>query len=239
MSAAHPSMSQYEFSSAQAAAMAGPRNVEAYFAEHPEVYTAHGSSNKQPHGTNSQELASVAAAERHMWNPNAHIGLDCSAANMHAARPDGQSSVGSACHVSNPGFEAAMREMNGDYKVGGPGAQEVVRAEWELLYHPSRYVDVNGVAMAPPDASFGPDLMGAPADNSMECVAGESTAYCTLNMNPLPSNVQSSFWDGHYLDSAPVQGCGQLNSEESTTSACAASVHSRKGMKQSKTKELM
>ena len=164
------------------------------------------------------------------------LGVDCGRANESAARPNlssVQSAGGGACFPMSTSAQRASKQLDASYNSYAPSAEQVVLAEGDIRYAPSRFVDQNNYITPPvSDLSFQPRLMGTRDTVASGCyntnidqTVGNSTA-CAIMDDPLPyfrssdprtsygvDEPHSTYWSSLDEGDLMPNGCQQMDGD--------------------------
>jgi hypothetical protein len=229
------STSEYQFTSQQSNMLSAPI-VGQYFAEQDMVYTTDNASTKAHFGLSSHDQQSYDAANYYLFNPAMELGVDCGRTNESAARPNlssVQSAGGGACFPMSMSAQRASKQLDASYNSYAPSAEQVVLAEGDIRYAPSRFVDQNNYITPPvSDLSFQPRLMGTRDTVASGCyntnidqTVGNSTA-CAIMDDPLPyfrssdprtsygvDEPHSAYWSSLDEGDLMPNGCQQMDGD--------------------------
>ena len=220
------STSMYQFSPTQANVIGAPVGAS-MFGEIDQVYERDNASTKAHFGTSTIDAISYDAANWQFYNPVMALGVDCGRINVAAGRPDlAVATSGSACYPASISQQTASKQMDAAYNSYGPSAEQVVLAEGDIRYAPSRFADLNnysGPSLS--DDSFQPRLMGtrdvAPAGCSttmLEQSQGNMSS-CALSDDPLPYPSNTDPRVGYGVDSPHTQFWTPIDQVGSSASA--------------------
>ena len=239
MSSLGSNTSAYQFSESQANVIVAPVGAN-MFGEIDQVYTRDNASTKSHYGTSTVDAISYDAANRQFFNDTMQLGVDCGRLNTAAGRPNGGVG-GSACYPASISAQRASKQMNAAFNSYGPSAEQIVLAQGDVRYAPSRYADQNNY-MGPSisDDSFQPRLMGtrdvAPSGCSSSLIDQTlgNMSSCALADDPLPypSNTdprvgygvdspQTDYWSPlDMAGSSAMAGCATMTGDDSSASMC-------------------
>lgn len=237
------STSEYQFTPAQSNMLSAPV-VGQYFAEQDMVYTTDNASTKAQFGLSSHDQQSYDAANYYMFNPTLELGVDCGRTNEAAGRPNldlVSSAGGGACYPMSTSAQRASKQLDASFNSYAPSAEQVVLAEGDIRYAPSRFVDQNNyVSPSMSDLSYQPRLMGTRdaaqsgcSSTSIDQTIGNSTQ-CALQDDPLPyfrssdprtlygvDEPHSEYWASLDQGGMVGTGCSQLSNDYTLdTSVC-------------------
>ncbi len=229
------STSEYQFTPSQSNMLSAPI-VGQYFAEQDMVYTTDNASTKAHFGLSSNDQQSYDAANYWMFNPSLELGVDCGRTNEAAGRPNlsgVNSSGGGACYPMSTSAQRASMQLDANFNSYGPSAEQVVLAEGDIRYAPSRFVDQNNyVSPSVSDFTYQPRLMGTRdtvgsgcSNTAIDQTVGNSSM-CALSDDPLPyfrssdprtlygvDEPHSSYWSAIDAGGLVAQGCGQMSQD--------------------------
>ena len=229
------STSEYQFTPSQSNMLSAPI-VGQYFAEQDMVYTTDNASTKAHFGLSSNDQQSYDAANYWMFNPSLELGVDCGRTNEAAGRPNlsgVNSSGGGACYPMSTSAQRASMQLDANFNSYGPSAEQVVLAEGDIRYAPSRFVDQNNyVSPSVSDFTYQPRLMGTRdsvgsgcSNTAIDQTVGNSSM-CALSDDPLPyfrssdprtlygvDEPHSSYWSSIDAGGLVAQGCGQMSQD--------------------------
>ncbi len=237
------STSEYQFTPSQSNMLSAPI-VGQYFAEQDMVYTTDNASTKAHFGLSSNDQQSYDAANYWMFNPSLELGVDCGRTNEAAGRPNlsgVNNSGGGACYPMSTSAQRASMQLDANFNSYGPSAEQVVLAEGDIRYAPSRFVDQNNyVSPSVSDFTYQPRLMGTRdsvgsgcSSTAIDQTVGNSSM-CALADDPLPyfrssdprtlygvDEPHSSYWSSIDAGGLVAQGCGQMSQDYALdTSMC-------------------
>ena len=149
MSSLGSSTSTYNFSDSQANIIGAPVGAN-MFGEIDQVFSRDNASTKAHYGTSTTDAISYDAANRQFFNDTMELGVDCGRLNMAAGRPD---VAGGRCYPPSISAQRASKQMNASYNSYGPSAEQIVLAEGDIRYAPSRFADQNNYKWS---VHFGP-----------------------------------------------------------------------------------
>ena len=219
MSSLGSTTSTYQFSDSQANVIGAPVGAN-MFGEIDQVFTRDNASTKAHYGTSTVDATSYDAANRQFFNDTMELGVDCGRVNTAAGRPD---VAGGGCYPVSIQAQRASKEMDPSYNAYGPSAEQIVLAQGDILYAPSRFADQNNYSgPSISDDSFQPRLMGtrdvAPSGCSTsmidQTVGNVST--CSLADDPLPYPSETDPRVGYGVDSphtefwTPIEDAGGM-----------------------------
>ena len=209
MSSIASTVSMYNFTPSQANVLGAPVS-SSMFGEIDQVYTRDNASTKAHFGLSTPDSMSYDAANYYFFNETLSLGVDCGRVNAAGGRPDltVATTGGSACYLPSISAQKAAKAINPNYNSFSASAEELVLAEGDIRYAPSRFADqnnYNGSSIS--DASFQPRLMGtrdaAPSGctstNLDQSLGGLSS--CSLADNPLPYPFNTDPRVGYDVDS--------------------------------------
>lgn len=208
------------------------------FGEIDQVFSRDNASTKAHYGTSTTDAISYDAANRQFFNDTMELGVDCGRLNMAAGRPD---VAGGRCYPPSISAQRASKQMNASYNSYGPSAEQVVLAEGDIRYAPSRFADQNNY-MGPSisDQSFQPRLMGtrdvAPrgcASSNIDQTFGNVSS-CGLADDPLPypdstdprvgygvDSPHTDYWSPlDQAGSSAMAGCQVMGGDDLSSSMC-------------------
>jgi hypothetical protein len=230
----------YQFTPSQANVVGAPVGAT-MFGEIDQVFSRDNASTKAHFGTSTRDAISYDAANRQFFNDTLELGVDCGRLNSAAGRPDlGSAAGGSACYPASMSAQRAAKQMDANYNAYGPTAEQIVLAEGDVRYAPSRFADqnnYNGPSIS--DDSFQPRLMGsrdvAPsgcATSLIEQTYG-NTSSCSLADDPLPypdatdprkgygvDSPHTDYWSPLELAGAAPEGCELTSGDAGSLSLC-------------------
>lgn len=241
MSSLGSTTSMYEFSASQANVIGAPVGAS-MFGEIDQIYSRDNASTKAHFGTSTTDAISYDAANRQFFNDTMALGVDCGRLNVAAGRPNlSVTTGGSACYPASISQQVASRQMDSAYNSYGPSAEQVVLAQGDIRYAPSRFADLNNYSgPSISDDSFQPRLMGtrdaAPSGCSttmLEQSQGGMSS-CSLADNPLPypsttdprvgygsDSPHTQYWSPiDMAGSAAAAGCSVMNNDSMSSSVC-------------------
>ncbi len=230
----------YQFTPSQANVVGAPVGAN-MFGEIDQVYSRDNASTKAHYGTSTVDAISYDAANRQFFNDTLELGVDCGRINSAAGRPNlGLTTGGSACYPASISAQRAAKQMDSSYNSYGPTAEQVVLAQGDIRYAPSRYADqnnYNGPSIS--DDSYQPRLMGtrdvAPSGCSTSLIDQTfgNTSSCALADDPLPypmvtdprmgygvDSPHTQYWSPMELAGATPQGCAVMSGDDGSSSAC-------------------
>ena len=238
------SLSEYQFSPLQSNALSAPQFGQ-NFGDITQVFTRENASTNAKWGGNTRESQQFDSASYYMFNPTLHQGVDCGRVNTAAGRPNLTSIDavgGSACYNASISSEAAAKSLDPAYNSYAPSAVQVILAEGDVRYAPSRFADqMNYLSPSLSDNTFQPRLMGTRDTVGSGCYStqidqtvGNSTS-CALRDDPLPylsssdprtaygvDEPHSQYWAAMNLGGVQPQGCEQISNDyQYHTSMCA------------------
>ena len=149
----------YHLTPAQANVLGAPVGAN-MFAEMDKVYSRDNASAKAQYGTSTVDAMNYDAANRQFFNDTLALGVDCGRLNASAGRPNVGFS-GSACYAPSQAVQRAAKAADSAYNSYGPTADQIVLAQGDVRYAPSRFAapnNYNGVSIN--DGSYQPRLMG-------------------------------------------------------------------------------
>lgn len=219
MSSLGSNTSTYQFSDSQANVIGAPVGAN-MFGEIDQVFSRDNASTKAHYGTSTVDAISYDAANRQFFNDTMELGVDCGRINTAAGRPD---VAGGGCYPASISAQKASKEMDPAYNSYGPSAEQIVLAQGDVRYAPSRFADQNNF-MGPSisDDSFQPRLMGtrdvAPsgcATSMIDQTLGNISS-CALADDPLPYPSETDPRVGYGVDSphteywTPLEDVGSM-----------------------------
>jgi hypothetical protein len=237
MSSLGSSTSTYNFSESQANIIGAPVGAN-MFGEIDQVFSRDNASTKAHYGTSTTDAISYDAANRQFFNDTMELGVDCGRLNMAAGRPD---VAGGRCYPPSISAQRASKQMNPTYNSYGPSAEQIVLAEGDIRYAPSRFADQNNY-MGPSisDDSFQPRLMGtrdlAPTGCSTSTIDQTigNISSCALADDPLPypdstdprvgygvDSPHTDYWSPiDMAGSSAMAGCQVMMGDDASASMC-------------------
>jgi len=237
MSSLGSTTSAYQFTPSQANVIGAPVGAN-MFGEIDQVYSRDNASTKAHYGTSTVDAISYDAANRQFFNDTMELGVDCGRINTAAGRPD---VAGGACYPASIAAQRASKQMDPAFNSYGPSAEQVVLAQGDVRYAPSRFADQNNY-MGPSisDDSFQPRLMGtrdvAPSGCSTSLIdqTTGNISSCALADDPLPYPSNTDPRTGYGVDSphteywSPIDmagssamaGCQVMTGDDMAASVC-------------------
>ena len=234
-------LSTYNFSPEQTNLLSAPASSGANFGDINMVYSRNNATSQGSFGLSTREEESFDAANYQMFNPTLSLGVDCSALNSSAGRPNQDQLGVSACYPASPSAQKAAFQLDARYNTSGPSASQIVLAQGDILYAPSRFADQNNyISPEMSDYTFQPRLMGTRDNVSPGCVStgyGESignSEYCALQGDlSLPYNVssdprtmygvdepRSGYWESLVLGGGEPKGCFPMQFDQTQQYMC-------------------
>lgn len=230
----------YQFTPGQSNVMGAPVG-STMFGEIEQVYSRDNASTKAHFGTSSKDAASYDAANRQFFNDTLELGVDCGRINSAAGRPDlGVTTGGAACYPASISVQRTAKSLNPTYNAYGPTAEQVVLAQGDIRYAPSRFADQNNYSgPSISDKSFQPRLMGtrdvAPsgcATSLIDQTYGNISS-CALSDDPLPypsttdprvgygvDSPHTEYWSPLELSGVTPEGCEIMSGDDVSASMC-------------------
>lgn len=237
MSSLGSTTSAYQFSESQANVIGAPVGAN-MFGEIDQVYSRDNASTKAHYGTSTVDAINYDAANRQFFNDTMELGVDCGRINTAAGRPNVS---GGACYPASISAQRASKQMDATYNSYGPSAEQVVLAQGDVRYAPSRFADQNNY-MGPSisDDSFQPRLMGTRDVASSGCstsLIDQTTgnmSSCALADDPLPyphntdprtsygvDSPHTDYWSPIDLaGSSAMAGCQVMSGDDMAASMC-------------------
>jgi hypothetical protein len=237
MSSLGSTTSTYNFSDSQANIIGAPVGAN-MFGEIDQVFSRDNASTKAHYGTSTTDAISYDAANRQFFNDTMELGVDCGRLNMAAGRPD---VAGGRCYPPSISAQRASKQMNASYNSYGPSAEQIVLAEGDIRYAPSRFADQNNY-MGPSisDDSFQPRLMGTRDVAPTGCSSSNidqtfgNVSSCGLADDPLPypdstdprvgygvDSPHSDYWSPiDMAGSSAMAGCQAMTGDDMAASMC-------------------
>jgi hypothetical protein len=230
----------YQFTPAQANVLGAPVGAN-MFGEIDQVFNRDNASTKAHFGTSTVDAISYDAANRQFFNDTLELGVDCGRINSAAGRPDlNFATAGSACYPASTSAQRAAKQMNPNYNSYGPTAEQVVLAQGDIRYAPSRFADqnnYNGPSIS--DNSFQPRLMGTRDVVTSGCSTSlidqtyGNTSSCALSDDPLPypsttdprvgygvDSPHTDYWSPMELAGESPEGCQVVMGDDVSASMC-------------------
>lgn len=227
----------YQFTPAQAKVVGAPVGAN-MFGEMDQVFSRDNASTKAHFGTSTADAMNYDAANRQFFNNTMGLGVDCGRVNSAAGRPDGAPG-GSACYPASTSVQRASKALNAGYNAYG-SAEQVVLAQGDVRYAPSRFADQNNyTGPSISDSSFQPRLMGtrdaAPSGCSTSLIDQTygNISSCSLADNPLPypsatdprvgygvDSPHTEYWSPLALAGSTPEGCVVMTGDDLASSMC-------------------
>lgn len=239
MSSLGSTTSAYQFSESQANVIGAPVGAN-MFGEIDQVFSRDNASTKAHYGTSTVDAISYDAANRQFFNDTMELGVDCGRINTAAGRPN---VAGGACYPASISAQRASKQMDASYNSYGPSAEQVVLAQGDVRYAPSRFSDQNNYSgPSISDDSFQPRLMGtrdvAPSGCSTSLIdqTTGNISSCAIADDPLPypSNTDprtgygadsphTDYWSPIEMASSAMAGCQVMTGDDMAASMCNVS----------------
>lgn len=237
MSSLGSTTSTYQFSKSQANVIGAPVGAN-MFGEIDQVYSRDNASTKAHYGTSTVDAISYDAANRQFFNDTMELGVDCGRINTAAGRPN---VAGGACYPASISAQKASKQMDAAFNSYGPSAEQVVLAQGDVRYAPSRYADQNNyTGPSISDDSFQPRLMGtrdvAPSGCSTSLIdqTTGNISSCAIADDPLPYPSNTDPRTGYGVDSphtdywaaidmagsSAMAGCQVMTGDDMSASMC-------------------
>lgn len=230
----------YQFTPSQANILGAPVGAN-MFGEIDQVFSRDNASTKAHFGTSTIDAISYDAANRQFFNDTLELGVDCGRINSAAGRPDlNIATAGSACYPASMSAQRAAKQMDSNYNAYGPTAEQVVLAQGDIRYAPSRFADqnnYNGPSIS--DDSFQPRLMGTRDVAPSGCFTSlidqtyGNISSCALADDPLPypsttdprmgygvDSPHTEYWSPLELGGMTPAGCEVMTGDDMAASMC-------------------
>jgi len=229
----------YQFTPSQANVVGAPVGAN-MFGEIDQVFSRDNASTKAHFGTSTVDAISYDAANRQFFNDTLELGVDCGRINSAAGRPDGGGGSMGACYPASISAQRAAKQMDPSYNAYGPTASQVVLAQGDVRYAPSRFADQNNYSgPSISDDSFQPRLMGSRDVAPSGCATSlidqtyVNISSCSLADDPLPypdstdprkgygvDTPHTQYWSPLALGGSAPEGCEIMAGDDMGASMC-------------------
>lgn len=229
----------YQFTPSQANVVGAPVGAN-MFGEIDQVFSRDNASTKAHFGTSTVDAISYDAANRQFFNDTLELGVDCGRINSAAGRPDGGGGSMGACYPASISAQRAAKQMDPSYNAYGPTASQVVLAQGDVRYAPSRFADQNNYSgPSISDDSFQPRLMGSRDVAPSGCATSlidqtyGNISSCSLADDPLPypdstdprkgygvDTPHTQYWSPLALGGSAPEGCEIMAGDDMGASMC-------------------